>query len=250
MPLIYTVKTLKEKSVKSAILEAIDGKKYLTVDAIKRGLGNAETKYKPTTVNQYLYNLKKEGKLFDAGRGWYATVKTSLLISTKPVEKLAWAIKRHFPLLGFTVWSTEQLQPFAHHMMAQFTNFVYTEVDAMATVAEHLKRKKYNAYLNPQQSEVEKYFQPSSSTVVVRQSVTEEPVKEHYATVEKILVDMFLEKDRLHLMDGAEYERIFRNLILSHRINMPRLLRYADRRKVKDTLVANILIFENDVISL
>jgi hypothetical protein len=60
---------------------------------------------------------------------------------------------------------------------------------------------------------------------------------------------MFLEKDRLRLMDGAEYERIFRNLILSLRINMPRLLRYADRRKVKNVLVKDILM-ETDVVSI
>lgn len=72
----------------------------------------------------------------------------------------------------------------------------------------------------------------------------------YYATLEKILVDMFLEKDRLRLMDGAEYERVFRNLILSHRINMPRLLRYADRRKVKHKLVKEILMLETDVVSV
>jgi hypothetical protein len=250
VPLIYIVSTLKEKSIKSAILQAINGKKYLTVDAVKRGLTESGTSYNPTTVNQYLFNLKIEGKLLDAGRGWYTTIKTPLSLNTKPIKDLALAIKRKFPLLEFTVWSTEQLQPFAHHMMTQFTNFVYTDVDTMATVAGHLKDTGYNSYLNPQQSEVDKYFEPSSSTVVVRQSVTEEPVKEHYATIEKILVDLFLEKDRLHLMDGAEYERIFRDLILSHRINMPRLLRYAGRRKVKDALVANILIAEKDVISI
>ncbi len=249
MPLIYNG-DLKKTNTKLAIQEAIEGKKYFTVDAIKKELRKAEVKYNATTVNQYLYNFKNEGKLFDAGRGWYATVKTSLLLNTKPVEKLVSAIKKQFPLLKFSVWSTKQLQPFAHHMMTQFTSFMYTDVDAIATVGEYLKDIEYNVYLNPQQSEVDKYFEPSSSTVVMRQSVTEEPVNGYYATFEKILVDMFLEKDRLRLMDGAEYERVFRNLILSHRINMPRLLRYADRRKVKNTLVKEILMLETDVVSV
>lgn len=249
MPLIYTTETLKKISIKTALQETFKEKKYFTVDEIRKGLQKSEIKFNPITVNQYLFNLKKEGKLFDAGRGWYTTVKASFSLNTKPVEKLALAIRKQFPLLEFTVWSTEQLQPFAHHMMTQFTCFIYTDVDAMATVAAYLKAKEYNVYLNPQKSEVEKYFQPSSSTVVVRRSVTEGPFKGNYATIEKILVDLFLEKDRLDLMDGAEYERISRNLILSYRINMPRLLRYADRRKVKDALVKDILIGENDVIS-
>jgi len=248
VPLIYN-ENLKKTNTKLAIHKAIEGKKYFTVEAIKKELGKAEVKYNSTTVNQYLYNLKNEGKLFDAGRGWYATIKTSLLLNTKSVEKLVSAVKKQFPLLRFSVWSTEQLQPFAHHMMTQFTIFLYTDVDAIETVGKHLKDKEYNVYRNPQQSEVDKYFEPSPSTVVVRQSITEEPVNGYYATVEKILVDMFLEKDRLRLMDGAEYERIFRNLILSLRINMPRLLRYADRRKVKNVLVKDILM-ETDVVSI
>jgi hypothetical protein len=240
---------LKKTSTKSAIQGIIKGKKYFTVETIKRGLNKSRLKYNSTTVNQYLYNLKTEGELFDAGRGWYATVNASLELNTKPVEKLKSVVAKQFPLLKFAVWSTEQLQPFEHHMMTQFTSFIYTDIDAMKPVVECLKDNDYNVYLNPQQSEVAKYFEPTSATVV-RQSVTEEPVEGYYATVEKILVDMFLEKDRLHLMDGAEYERIFRNLVLLHRINMPRLLRYADRRKVKASLIKDILAAEQDVITM
>ena len=250
MPLLYIPGPVKKTSVKSAIQEAIKGKKYFSVDAIKKRLRTTGTEFNNATVNQYLYNLKNEGKLFDAGRGWYATVGAPILLNTKPVEKLASVVKKHFPLLKFAAWSTEQLQPFAHHMMTHFTSFIYTDVDSMAPIAEHLKDRAYIVHLNPQQSEVDKYFDPSSATVVVRQSVTEQPVQNSYATIEKILVDLFLEKDRLHLMDGSEYERIFRALILSQRITMPRLLRYADRRKVKNALVNEILQVDNDVIGI
>jgi hypothetical protein len=51
-------------------------------------------------------------------------------------------------------------------------------------------------------------------------------------------------------MDEAEYERVFRNLVLSHRINMARLLEYAERRKIEDALRKNILNIEKDIFIL
>jgi len=241
---------MKKNTIISEILKIIHKKKYFTVDSIRYELRKRKLEHSPTTVYQYLFNLKADGVLFDAGRGWYATVQIAANLDTKPIDKLVNLVSSQFPLLTIAVWSTEQLQPFAHHLMTKFTTFMYTEGDAMASVAEYLKEKKYIAHVNPQQSEVDKYFEPSSSAVVLRQSVTEEPVEGYYATVEKMLVDLFLEKERLHLMDGAEYERIFRNLVMFNRINMPRLLRYADRRKIKTTLVKNILSVEQDLIGM
>jgi hypothetical protein len=86
--------------------------------------------------------------------------------------------------------------------------------------------------------------------VVIRASITREPVDGYYATIEKILVDLFIERDRLLLMDEAEYVRVFRNLVLSHRINMARLLEYAERRKIEDALRTNILNVEKDIFIL
>jgi len=56
-----------------------------------------------------------------------------------------------------------------------------------------------------------------------------------------MLLDLFVEKDKLFLMDEAEYNRVFQNLALSYRINLARLLRYADRRKVKGAFVKSVL---------
>ena len=132
--------------------------------------------------------------------------------------------------------------------MVRFVRLVYTDADSLSSVAEFLKESHYDAHLNPRKEEVEKYFTPSSTAVVVRPSVSEEPVNGIYATAEKMLIDLFVEKDKLYLMDGAEYNRIFRNLALSYRINMARLLRYSDRRKVKAIFVRNVLLDSADTI--
>lgn len=175
--------------------------------------------------------------LFDAGRRWYSTIPTPFKPQYSSVKTVARQVEKQFPLLQFSVWSFEQLQPFAHHLMSRFTTFLYTEMDAIVPVADYLQGQKYVVYANPKQTEVEKYVAASDRRIIVRQLITEEPVEGHYATIEKTLIDLFLEKDRLFLMDLAEFKRVFENIIFAHRINMGRLFRYAERRKVKASIV-------------
>jgi hypothetical protein len=238
------------KTVTSIIQEVISGKKYFSVEVVKKSAGKIQRGIKPLTINQYLYNMKKAGDLYDAGKGWYSSIPEAFHSSIKSLDKLDSMIHKQYPLLSFSLWSTEQLQPFAHHLMSQFTHFVFVEVDAISSISDYLREQGYQTYANPQKLEVEKYFHASPKTVVIRPSITREPVEGHFAKVEKILIDLFIERDRLFLMDEAEYERVFRNLVLSNRINMARLLGYAERRKIEDSLRKNILNMEKDIFIL
>lgn len=238
---------MKTKTILQIIKEAIDSKKYISVDWLKNTLKEAHHDIRPGTLNQYLYTMKKAGDIYHAGRGWYSTIPDIFHPSTKLVNPIASLIKKKYPLLVFSVWSTEQLQPFAHHLMTNFTRFVCTDFDTMPSIVEFLKDHGYHAYLDPKRKEANKYFDPSLNAVVVRASIKREPVEGIYATVEKILVDLFIEKDQLSLMDGAEYERVFRNLVLSNRINIARLLEYAERRKIKTAFINDVMSAEKDI---
>jgi len=239
---------MKNNNIKSVIQKTIAGKKYLSVKAIKKQVEKTHKNLKPATVNQYLFTMKTEGMLYDAGRGWYSTISEVFKPNTKTIRNLATILHTKYPLLSFAVWSTEQLQPFAHHLMTKFTRLVYTGSDSMPSVAAFLQDQGYRVLLNPRKKEVDKYFDASFNSIVVRPSVSRQPVEGHYAMVEKILIDLFIEKDRLLLMDGAEYERIFRNLLFSYRINMACLLQYAERRKFRNYIINGIVITEKKIL--
>jgi len=227
--------------LETIILEFTEEKKYFSVNALKVHLTKRKLRYPDTTINQYLYNLRRQKKLFHAGRGWYSKLPGAFVPDTKPVRELVSAVGSGFPLLNFSCWNTGQLQAFAHHLQASFIHFLYVENDAVVAVTEYLAEREYNAYANPGIREFEKYYKKSGRSVIVRPSISEEPVNGHYATIEKILVDLYIEKDRSNLMDGAEYKRIFDNIVYSYRINIARLLRYAHRRKVKDVFIRSFL---------
>lgn len=103
---------------------------------------------------------------------------------------------------------------------------------------EFLRDEDFNVFTNPGKAETEKQFMIRHRTVAIRPFISEEPGTDHYVAIEKLLVDLFVEKDRLMLMDGAEYERVARNLIGSARINMAKMLRYAGGREMRKNLVA------------
>ena len=164
------------------------------------------------------------------------------------IKEIVKQVEKQFQQLSFSLWSTEQLQPLAHHLMSRFTTILYTETDAINSVTEFLQNQKHTVFPNPKQTEVEKYVAATNRRIIVRPLVTKEPVEGHYATIEKILIDLFLEKDRLFLMDSAEYKRVFENIIFTKRIIMGRLFGYAERRKINTSLEKLCLEYKSTII--
>ncbi|MDP3041269.1 MAG: hypothetical protein Q8N62_00825 [Candidatus Omnitrophota bacterium] len=184
------------------------------------------------TFNKYLVDFGKEGILYGAGRGWYSFIKQSFELDQRPVKKIIAAMEKKYPLLSFSVWSTEQLKSFAHHMLARFVTFVYVDRDAMGGVYDFLKDSGYDVWLNPRGNDARK-FSIGEKTVVIRPAITRERSSGHVADIEKILVDLLVEASDLKLMDEDEHSRILGNVLAAGRVDVGALLNYAKRRKLK-----------------
>jgi hypothetical protein len=231
-------RTVKTVDIRSHIQNFIDGKKYFTIAAVRKYLVKKSVPFKDQTLRQYLYGLKLERVIHDAGYGWYSTIAQSFKLDTGPLTELVALLAKEYPLLPFACWSTAQMLGYSHHLPTRFVGFLYVDFDEVMTVFEFLRDENFNVFANPRKSESEKQFTIRDRTVVIRPLVTESPVAGHYATIEKILVDLFIEKNRLTLMDGAEYRRVAGNILGSARINMARTLRYASRREMRQHLLA------------
>lgn len=184
------------------------------------------------TLNRYLVDFNKEGILYGAGRGWYSFVKQLFELDRQPVKKIIATIEKKYPLLSFSVWSTEQLKSFAHHMLARFVIFVYADRDVMSGIYDFLKDTGYEVWLNPRGNDARK-FSIRAKTIVIRPAISRARSSEHFADIEKILVDLFVEAAALNLMDEDEYYRIFGNILAAGRVDIGTLLNYARRRKLK-----------------
>lgn len=228
---------MKTLDIRSSIQPFVTGKKYFAVSALRKYLTKRSLRFKEQTVRQYLYDLKGRGVIHDAGYGWYSTIEKPFSLDTSPLADLVNLLTKKFPLLPFSCWTTAQIQGYSHHIPVRFVSLLYVDVDDVMPLFEFLRAKDFNVYANPGKAETEKQFMIGERTIVLRPHITEGPVEAYHATIEKILVDLFVEKDRLMLMDSAEYERVARNLLGSTRINMARMLRYARRREMRRNLV-------------
>lgn len=209
-----------------------ENRKYLSREELCNLVSKEGSSIRSVTFNKYLVDFAKEGILYGAGRGWYSFIKQSFEVDRAPIKKIVSAMEKKYPLLSFSVWSTEQLKSFAHHMLARFVTFVYVDRDCLAGVHDFLKDSGYDVWLNPRGNDARK-FGIGEKTVVIRPTITRQRSSGHMADIEKILADLLVEASSLKLMDEDEHSLILGNVLAAGRVDVGALLNYAKRRKLK-----------------
>jgi hypothetical protein len=223
---------------------------YFSMPELRAWLTRRHVPWTATTLNSYLHAFTSEGIVNDAGRGWYSTLAQPLTLDREHVAPTVALIEKEFPLLPFAVWSTQQINPWMHHMLGKFVTFVYVEKEGVGAVWELLKEKSYDAHQDPTKKEADKTFSIRDTTLVVRAgSLSQAPIEGHFARPEKVLVDLAAELAVLPLMDASEFSALFRTVATAGRLEITSMLRYANRRELSDKFLRliNQLTSENDV---
>ena len=201
---------------------------YFDVGSLRAWLKKERIAFNCVTVNRYMTDFVKDGIVWSAGRGWYSFIPTAIQLDAEPLTEMKKDLQERFPLLDFACWSTQQINPYMHHMLGKFVTFVLAPADTLTSVFDHLRERDYSVYLNPNEKEVAKTFKVDSKTVVLRKLNTlHEPVQDHQLRLEILLVDLSQESERLFLMDKAEYQQMASRLIMSGRIDLASLASYA-----------------------
>jgi hypothetical protein len=206
---------------------------YFNRDTLLTWLKGARVKFTAATLNRYMAELTDAGFVWSAGRGWYSFVPSAIQLDAEPLTEIKRELQARFPLLDFACWSTQQINPYMHHMLAKFVTFVLAPADALASVYDHLRERGYSVYLNPNEKEVAKTFKVDARTVVLRKLNTlHTPVQDRVLSVEAVLVDLNLESERLFLMDKSEFRQMAARLVTSGRVDLATLASYAKVRGV------------------
>jgi hypothetical protein len=133
---------------------------YFRLKEIQTGAKDAELAFKDSSLKVYLSEAVKQGLIHTAGRGWYSRLSESVKLDPKPVAKLIRAVEKAFPLLDFTVWSTAQINPWMHHLLAQPVAFLHAEADTLQSVGEKLRELGWEVAVNPAPSTGPKAVRP------------------------------------------------------------------------------------------
>ena len=240
------VKQMNSTSSKSKLLEIINSlkkqKTYFNYDEIITLIHKNNIQLANPSIKIYLHSFTKNEIIFNAGKGWYSSMDKPFQLNKEPIKKIIQALNRKFPLLTFSVWSTEQLNPFTHHIFSKFVTFIYVDLDFIKIIADFLRESGYNVYEKPTKSEIEKQFKIVNKTVIILPSIYNQPKSnEYFAPIEKNLVDFLMENRNFKIMELSETEKVFNNVLTSGRVNIATILSYSKRRKFNNNAIINQL---------
>lgn len=201
-----------------------------------------ETGLRRQVVKNYLHALKDEGIIFSAGGGIYSTVaKEFSCPENSRAAQIRRIIKKDFPLLDFIVWNTLCFQGYYHHMQTHNITFVEVEQDGIQPVADRIARSYRFVSVEKKSGNFNANFDITKDPVVVRALISRSPRQGHNPRLEKLLVDLFIIKDKYNTMPEADYWKLWHQLYSLYRINFGRLIDYARRRKKLEALMPQVI---------
>jgi len=250
------------KIVENRIIEAFKDHSSFDRDELYAFYQNFEPDLKESTFSWRIYDLKKKDIIKTIGRGIY-------VISYKPkykailsdnVFKIARKTNEHFDDIKYSVWETQWLNEFSQHQTSNQIIVVEAEKEFTYSLYYYLNDNlQMDFFLNPDDKEIEFYISEKAVPVVIQRMVTRAPIQKvknkkvviPIATLEKIMVDIFVDESLFHFYQGSEMVNIYEKIIERYSINFTKLFSYARRRKkeqeIKQFISRHIPHFLEDI---
>lgn len=196
-----------------------------------------EPELKQSTINWRVYVLVNDQLIARVSKGIFRVKdeKGYEPVLDKGLMLVARKVKRQFPFIDICVWDTSVINSFAQHITNQTFFVVEVEKDALEPVFHYLQDSHTNIFYKPTQDTIDNYlFRKTSKPYVLKNLVTESPTIEkdgvRTASLEKILVDIYCDKQLFYHYQGNELKTLYRNCFEAFNINRTLLARYASRR--------------------
>ncbi len=193
-------------------------------------------------AKKYLHDLKAAGVIFSAGRGIYSTIaKTFPLGDRSRVARIRQILKKEFPALDFIIWNTLTFQPYYHHQQTHNITFVEVEDDCRYPVLWRLSDDYRYVSLEKASRVSPKNFDITRDPIIIRRILKNSPREGHAAALEKMLVDLFVIRDKYSTMCNADYWELLEAVDDFYRVNVTGLVRYAKARRYFGDLYAQLV---------
>lgn len=226
---------------------------YITREELFDFYKSFEPDLKESTFAWRIYSLKEKSLLKAVKQGVYTLlVKQQFHPRLDPkLKEIATKLNKQFPKIRYCVWSTRWLNEWMIHQPGRFLLLVEVEAAATESVFYFLKDESYkNVFLNPDENLLEYYVYEQQESIIVKQLVTKAPLSKEKTvsipTLEKILVDLFVEHKLFSPFQGEELAHIYNNLYKQNALNITKLLAYAKRRtkevELLDFITKNTLL--------
>ncbi|PRO65860.1 DUF6577 family protein [Alkalicoccus urumqiensis] len=206
-----------------------------------------EPKLKQNTFRWRIYTLKQAGIISSVKRGTYRleSKKAFSPLINLSLKRMYNKIKVNFPYIEVSIWETNWLADYMIHQPRTDNIIIEVDKEAVEAVFALFQETKSNVFLNPNKHDVETYLMTGKRNIVVKNLVVESPIqlqdKIYVPKIEKIIVDLFVDKDLFIMYQGQELANIYEAFFETYSINQSTLNRYATKRKVKERLIDFII---------
>lgn len=184
------------------------------------------------------YALRKaisEGIIYHLGRNQYAYGKQKHTYAhsySEEATRVANEINEKYPEVDFRVFELMQLNRFVNHQFAHNTIFISVENDVVDYIFDSL-RNEYpgRIMLKPKVDEYYRYLVDDQIVVLRLPSETPKGVGEFWKSrLEKILVDITVDKLMSKIVSESEYHLIFSEAFNRYFLDLSAMYRYANRK--------------------
>jgi len=176
---------------------------------------------------------------------------------SKRVSALSILIQQHFEI-DYCISSTEWLGEFSLNQAFQHIILLETEKEFLAGIFDLIRSDfEREVYLNPDKKVFSLYVSSAVSPIVLKPLLSQAPIKEvsniKVSSLEKMLVDLFVDEQTFYAYQGQEIVYVFEKAIQLYHLDYSRLFSYAARRKKKKALQQfikeNIKTFPKSILS-
>jgi hypothetical protein len=226
---------------KALVKEYTQKRRYFSLDQIVNDLGIGRK-----LAKDYIFECKRGGRVFDAGRGYYSSVgETFTFPQVSRIEAVRQFIRKQFPEIELVVWDTKMFAPFYHHTQTQHITFVEVEKDLVLDVHQGLYAKFQAVQKERRVRSALASFDVTINPVIVRKLPSRSPHEGTAPALEKVLVDMYVDLDRYNYISQFDYFELWREMIHSYRINIGHLVAYSKRRECSGAILSQLIDNKN-----
>jgi hypothetical protein len=239
-------------------------KQLMTKNEIENFIIETFPNRKDSLMRFYMFDLFNNNVIYRLNSKYYKFCNDLINFdyqNTKTDEMITKKIEERFPEMETCVWSTLFLSNFMN--LQPYVSYTFIEVDSLYVeiLFDYLKNIYENLLINPNEKELY-YYTKGSNPIIIRPLVKRAPLEKPYSnsiggnrniktviskvfrvTIEKIIVDIFIDKDKINLY--SEWDSIITCILKTYSINFQKLFSYAKYRNVEE----EIQYFLNDCIN-
>jgi hypothetical protein len=200
-----------------------------------------------------IHDLKTKKIISSVSRSQFSLAYKPIYSPTidKKLKELYTRLQNAFPHARKTVWSTQWLTEFMLHIPGRYATIIEAEKGSLESIFYFLKDHKYkNVFLEPGKKEIDLYISGCDHPIILKSLVSLSPLQSQKKftspALEKILLDIFAERDVFNAFQGHELSIIFNNAYNRYQVNFSTLMAYA-RRRGKSKPLAEFLSQQTDV---